>query len=135
MDEWKTDIAEWAKKHDRDPAIVENILIKKGWKPAKYQPTMKSELFHYLNEWYTLSVKTLPTPATKGRRRNPIEVFNLETELASGWTIITESNKQGTKFRTYAFNSQLDVTTPTIFSTSRTKAFIFHDDLAVDLSA
>lgn len=68
---WKADIAEWASNHGRDPSAVESILIRKGWDPSRYLPGMKGDLFHYLNEWYTLAVKKLPAPATS-LRRNPV---------------------------------------------------------------
>ena len=79
MNQWRQDIVSWAKKAGRDPDEVEGILIKGhkgvGWDPKTYQPSMKNDLYHYLQQWYTLSVKKLPIPAT-AVRKNPISSKN-----------------------------------------------------------
>lgn len=67
---WFSDIEEWSILNTRDPEIVENICIRKGWDPTKYSSSMKSALFDWLDQWYTLSIKKLSTPATS-LRRNP----------------------------------------------------------------
>lgn len=134
MNTWKSDVKKWAKANDRDPSVVEGILVKNGWVPAKYTASMKEQLNYYLDQWYTLSVKTLPKPATNNKRRNPSHRFTLETPLESGWVVLTESNKSGNKFRTLAFNEALQISTPQVLSRSRTEAFLFHDGLAEDLA-
>lgn len=67
---WEQDIEEWSENNDRDPTKVEKICIRHGWRPEKYLPEMKSDLNYWLDQWYTLSIKTLPQPATNFRR-NP----------------------------------------------------------------
>lgn len=86
---WKSDIAEWARKHQQEPSVMEGIALRKGWEPSKYKASMKSSLFDFLTKWYTLSVKTLPEPAT-AKRRNPAP-SNVEkyTKLSNGWRIWT----------------------------------------------
>lgn len=69
---WRKHIEEWSIKNNRDPDIQEDILIAKGWDPKKYQDGMKPSLFDYLTKWHTLHIKTMPEPATKGLRRNPV---------------------------------------------------------------
>lgn len=71
MDHWGPHIASWAARNDKNPSIVKGILIRKGWDPDKYLPNMKDDLNYYLDQWYELSVKKLPAPATAARRRNP----------------------------------------------------------------
>lgn len=71
---WDQHIEQYAARNDKDPSRVEGILIRGGWEPAQYHASMKSELFDYLDDWYTLSIKTLPTPATQNRR-NPSPYF------------------------------------------------------------
>ena len=102
---WKNDIAEWAHKHQQEPSVMEKIAIKKGWDASKYKPSMKSELFDFLTKWYTLSVKTLPEPATSKLRKNPTP-DNIEkyTKLSNGWRIWTLEN--GQLFTTIASNGQ-----------------------------
>ena len=67
---WQEDIREWSTKNDKRAEVQERVLVDKGWDPTKYTPEMKSALFDYLDKWNTLSVKTLPAPATS-KRRNP----------------------------------------------------------------
>jgi len=86
---WSKDIAIWARKNNKDPETVAQIAIRKGWEPAKYLPSMAEQLFDYLDQWYTLSVKALPIPATQ-KRRNPVASSLRSvtvTELENGWTI------------------------------------------------
>ena len=68
---WFKDITAWAKKNNKDPKIVEKIVIRKGWEPTKYLSSMRDNLHSYLDQWYTLSIKALPTPATNNRK-NPV---------------------------------------------------------------
>lgn len=67
---WDSDIEDWAQRHQRSPETVSAICIRKGWEPDKYHSAMKRQLFDWLDLWYTLSVKKLPTPATS-LKRNP----------------------------------------------------------------
>lgn len=96
---WKTDIAFWASKNSRETSEVEKIAINKGWEPAKYQDSMRDSLLDFLDKWYTLSVKTLPEPATKtSNRRNPIEIAGWAhkyTKLSNGWRIWTIQEGDG----------------------------------------
>lgn len=86
---WNADIQEYSTSRGRDPKKVHSILLSKGWEPAKYQSSMKNALFDFLDQWYTLSIKTLPTPATL--RRNPANCYRRYTKLDNGWKILTES--------------------------------------------
>lgn len=69
MGTWFEDIEEWASTNNRDPSKVEAICLRNGWIPEKYHSEMKDDLFDFLNQWYTLSIKKLPKPATY--RKNP----------------------------------------------------------------
>lgn len=92
---WKSDIASWARQREKDPKIVEDIAVEKGWEPAKYQSSMKGSLHDFLTKWYTLSVKNLPEPATS-KRRNPIRQKQQKyTKLSNGWRIWTTKETDG----------------------------------------
>lgn len=80
MDHWGQHVASWAAKNNKKPSIVKGILIRKGWDPEKYLPSMEKDLNYYLDQWYELSVKKLPTPAT-ARRRNPYYRRNADIDL------------------------------------------------------
>jgi hypothetical protein len=67
---WDLDIEEWSQNNQRDAETVSGICVRKGWEPEKYLPSMKKQLFDWLDQWYTLSIKKLPPPATASRR-NP----------------------------------------------------------------
>lgn len=100
---WDEDISTWAHNNDLEPKTVGDIAIKdkkttdgkrieKGWEPSKYKSaTMKDALFDYLSKWNTLSVKTLPTPATASLRKNPstAQIVKKLTKLSNGWKIWT----------------------------------------------
>ena len=133
MKDWKSIISDWSRKNDRDPSIVEGILLRNGWDPSKFDLSMKDQLIDYLDQWYTLSIKELPEPATKNLRRNPYSNYNLISRLKSGWTVLTRSNSSGTKFKTSANNKILGLQLPTKISRSRAEAFLAHDDYAEDL--
>ena len=118
---WKDDIASWAAKNGQEPETVGSIATGKGWEPNKYQPSMKRALFDYLDQWYTLSVKTLPAPATKNaKRRNPARSAHVQkfTKLSNGWKIWILQDKNsythstvasnGTKYLEYDNNTLLD---------------------------
>jgi hypothetical protein len=102
---WKSDIAAWAKRNNKDPERVSNIAMRKGWDPNRYTASMQKQLFDYLDKWYTLSVKVLPTPAT-ALRRNPVDLSDpIEiVELQSGWTIWVIP--EGDKYTTIASNGK-----------------------------
>ena len=68
---WDSDIKEWPSTHRRDVDRQKGILLDDGCDPNKYQPSMKKELFEYLDKWHTLHIKNMPQPATSKRRRNP----------------------------------------------------------------
>jgi len=76
---WDADIANWADRNSRNPEKVEKICIRKGWDPNSYTPSMQKNLFEWLDAWYTLSVKTLPSPATS--RKNPIYYRNPDEDI------------------------------------------------------
>jgi len=84
MSNWEQDIASWASRNNRDPDTVEGILLSKGWKPKKYQASMKEDLFYYLDQWYTLAVKKLPKPATNLRKNPDPDLRKLERAAVSG---------------------------------------------------
>lgn len=91
---WDSDIEEYCQLRGKDPAKVEAILLRKGWNPDNYSPSMRSALFNYLDKWYTLSIKNLPEPAT---RKNPI-TYHHTTELPYGWKVETLSH--GNQYKT-----------------------------------
>lgn len=94
MSLWDKDIEEYAKSRKKDPYKVEGILQRDGWEAAKYSPSMKKALFEWLDQWYTLSIKNLPTPAT-ATRRNPTtthKAYRRMTKLPGGWTVLTFLN-------------------------------------------
>jgi len=112
---WKDDISSWASKNNQEPEIVEGnakreikkgTKIEKGWDPAKYDSsTMKAALFDYLNQWYTLSVKTMPIPATTALRKNPIQSKTQKfTKLSNGWKIWTVQDQRSLTHSTIASN-------------------------------
>jgi hypothetical protein len=112
---WLEHIREWAKRHKRDPKKVEKILIREGWSRNKYKPSMKQKLFNYLDEWYTLSIKSLPKPATS-YKRNPLSIYVVDdifspdgfarTVFSNGWIIDSRPSKKG--FTSVAFNKELN---------------------------
>jgi len=67
---WIEDVTGWARLNGRDPKKVERILLRHGWNPQRYRAEMRTNLNHWLDQWYTLSIKTLPSPAT-ARKKNP----------------------------------------------------------------
>lgn len=67
---WDNDIEQYCFDRNKDFDRVEDILIRGGWNPDLYQSHMIDDLYNYLDDWYTLSIKNLPKPATS-RRRNP----------------------------------------------------------------
>lgn len=83
------DIHEWIKKTFKKVDLerfrrIKNILRRGGWNLDKYHPSMRPELHRWLTDWYTLSVKRLPKPATL--RKNPD--INLWEEIQDGpWKI------------------------------------------------
>jgi len=110
---WEEDISFWAKKNNQEFATAERIAKKgtkteKGWDPTKYDSsTMRAALFDYLNQWYTLSVKTLPIPATK--RKNPIKSKTRTqkfTKLSNGWKIWTVQDQRSYTHATIASNGR-----------------------------
>jgi hypothetical protein len=135
---WKEDIAFWANNNGREANKVEKIAINKGWEPKKYQTSMRPALLDYLDNWYTLSVKVLPEPATKSvkNRKNPFKKYSdddLEakqhwdralranncqkyTKLSNGWRIWTLQDENtyriiasdGNKYIEYANNTLYD---------------------------
>ncbi len=78
---WLEHIEDYSENRKKDAKRVEGILIKGGWDSSTYKSRMKKDLFRYLDDWYTLSIKTLPVPATL--RRNPSRL--LEETLHTGW--------------------------------------------------
>jgi hypothetical protein len=94
MSTWNNDIEDYAKSRSKDPAKVEGILQRDGWEATKYTSSMKKALFEWLDQWYTLSIKNLPAPATAARRKNPTTVafaesYKRTTKLPGGWTVMT----------------------------------------------
>lgn len=84
---WRDHVAAWAKANQREFSRVEGILIRNGWNPESYRDSMEKDLFYWLDQWYTLSVKNLPQPATN-YKKNPIsnDVYLTITEpTASGY--------------------------------------------------
>ena len=91
---WNEHIAAWASRNDRVASEVAEIAENKGWEPAKYQDSMRADLFDYLSAWYTLAVKTLPKITTKNTsesRKNPCgkRQGHKYTKLSNGWRIWT----------------------------------------------
>lgn len=84
---WKEHIQVYSKSRNRDPAKVEAILLRKGWKPSLYREEMREQLFDFLDKWYTLSVKNLPAPATSLRRNPGKGDYLLITRLPGGTVI------------------------------------------------
>lgn len=74
MNTWLEDVEEWAKSNNRNPSKVEAICIRHGWNPEKYTSRMKDELFDWLDDWYTLSIKKLSKPATR-YQKNPDNLY------------------------------------------------------------
>jgi hypothetical protein len=84
---WDKDIEDYCRSRKKERHIVIGILTRKGWNSQNYQPSMKTNLFDWLDQWYTLSIKNLPEPATK---RNPsTQVYRRMTHLPGGWRIVT----------------------------------------------
>lgn len=88
MSDWDNDINEYCQSRDKDLSKVIGILTRKGWDPYNYRASMKTDLFNWLDQWYTLSVKNLPAPATK-YKRNPVEIYRRMTTLPGGYRILT----------------------------------------------
>jgi hypothetical protein len=116
---WKEDIAFWADRNGRKADKVEKIAINKGWEPKKYQSSMRAALIDYLDNWYTLSVKVLPEPATKNvkNRKNPLRTNGQKyTKLSNGWRIWTLQDdvtysiiaSDGNRYIEYANNTLYD---------------------------
>jgi len=80
--DWETDLRHWIKTQFKKasgraprPDQFERtsaLALRKGWDSRKYKSSLKKELFAWLNDWYLLEEKDMPTPATK-TRANPIE--------------------------------------------------------------
>jgi len=91
MSAWNKDIEEYAHSRNKEPAKVQGILQRDGWDESNYKSSMKKALFEWLDQWYTLSIKNLPTPAT-ALRRNPVirsENYRRVTRLPHGWSVLT----------------------------------------------
>lgn len=78
---WKRDIQDWIYTRHDSPTQnqfkkTEKVAIRGGWNPQKYKSSMRRSLHKWLTEWYTLSIKKLPEPATA--RRNPIKLNNFK---------------------------------------------------------
>lgn len=92
---------------------IRNILKRSGWNLSQYHSSMKSDLHKWLTDWYTLSVKRLPQPATL--RQNPCKntlqeidgvtptdwkILKVKTlELAQKLTIIPEQRREAKDFK------------------------------------
>jgi len=84
MSMWEADIEDYSDSRNKDPEKVAGILQRKGWLPAEYDSSMKKSLFAWLDQWYTLSIKNLPAPAT-ARKRNPSsKTYRRVTNLPGG---------------------------------------------------
>lgn len=92
MSMWDRDIIEYCQSREKEKRKVEGILIRKGWELQNYNSSMKDSLFEWLDQWYTLSIKNLPTPATS-YRSNPTKTsskaYRHMTRLPGGWLILT----------------------------------------------
>jgi len=101
MSEWDEDISNYCKSRSREPSKVEGILSREGWESTKYKASMKDALFAWLDQWYTLSIKNLPTPATSGSslRCNPsvssFETYKRVTKLPDGQQVTTSMLSKG----------------------------------------
>jgi hypothetical protein len=88
MSMWDRDIDDYCRSRKKERHKVIGILTRKGWNSQEYQSSMKNDLFNWLDQWYTLSIKNLPEPATT--RRNPItQTYRRMTRLPGGWRITT----------------------------------------------
>lgn len=88
MSMWDKDIDDFCRSRKKERHKVIGILTRKGWNSQDYQSSMKNDLFNWLDQWYTLSVKNLPEPATT--RCNPIaQTYRRMTRLPGGWRITT----------------------------------------------
>jgi hypothetical protein len=84
MSEWEKDIKDWVRKwfKTNDPKQIARTraIAEQKWDPNYdpsiqkdpdgYDSSMRKDLHHWLDNWYTLSVKDMPKPATL--RKNPI---------------------------------------------------------------
>jgi len=104
MSHWGQHIASWAAKNNKKAATVEAILKRKGWDLDKYLPSMEDDLNYYLDQWYELSVKKLPAPAT-ARRRNPFYRRNADVDLRS---LERKANESGDAHDIIAYARELD---------------------------
>lgn len=88
MSMWDNDIDDYCRSRGKERQKVVGILTRKGWDSQNYHSSMKDNLFGWLDQWYTLSIKKLPEPATI--RRNPTtEIYRRMTRLPGGWCVIT----------------------------------------------
>jgi hypothetical protein len=143
--EWFDHIREWTAKYAeetgeadlRDPYNIDkNILRHNGWDPDAYDPSMKPDLFRYLDMWYKLSEKTMPKPATA-----PKVITNSfsgdeglgETALSNGWTVT--SKPRDSFFISLAFNEQLNKEIYPLYSHSISELNINHYVLVDDIIA
>jgi len=90
---WDADVTKWAKNNRREPGKVKGLLVRSGWAPDQYVASMQQYLFYWLDQWYTLSVKNMPQPATTVRS-NPID--------STHYVVITMPFVSG--YATYKFN-------------------------------
>lgn len=92
MSMWDKDIIEYCQSRQKEKRKVEGILTRKGWESQDYHSSMKDSLFEWLDQWYTLSVKKLPAPATS-YQPNPTEappkIYRHMTRLPGGWLVLT----------------------------------------------
>jgi len=134
---WKSHIAEWARSNDREPSKVEGILIREGWDPKDYDTSMRRDLYKFLDKWYTLSVKTLPKPATL--RSNPLFLNKIIKEikaplkkfayavLSNGWRIDTFFDRSSREFLTLAYNPSLKKELEPAYSDTMSESLFNHD--------
>ncbi len=124
---WAEDISSWATKNNQESETVEGIAIDKGWESRKYKNSMRDTLFDFLDQWYNLSVKNLPIPATSDLKRNPIVVqpqVKKFTKLVNGWRVWTV--QQNSNFSTFATDNyeDLEYEDVTLISSMRTHHYL-----------
>ena len=144
-DYWEDHIAAWANKNDREPSKVEGVLKNEGWDPDNYSASMKKELHTFLDMWYTLSIKSMPEPATY--RSNPINLNKIIKEikaplkrfayaiLSNGWRIDTFFDRQAQSFLTIAYNNSLEKELEPEYSDSISESLYNHDLVVRELLA
>jgi len=142
---WKSHIEAWASENDRKPSKVEATLRRKGWNPNTYDESMRSDLYAFLDKWYTLSVKTLPEPATL--RKNPIGFNKIVKEikaplkqfayavLSNGWRVDTFFDRSSQAFLTLAYNPRLKEELEPDYAASISESLFNHDLTVKELLA